>query len=49
LLFFAPAVSGDFPDLGAFGRAGLGGFGAAWTLMMMESLRVGNQGKLISQ
>lgn len=47
--FFAPVAGGDFPDLSAFGRAGLGGFGVAWTLMVMESLRAGNQGKLISQ
>lgn len=48
VIFFTPAVSGDFPDLANFGRAGSGGFGAAWTIMIMESLRVGNRGRLVS-
>lgn len=45
---FAPAVSGEYPDMSIFGKVGLGWFGAAWTLMVMESLRVGNRGRLVS-
>lgn len=48
--FFAPVV-----DLGVgrealslFSLYGLGQFGGVWTLMVMESLRVGNRGLVVS-
>jgi hypothetical protein len=46
--FFAPVVQGGSEPLNLFSLFGLGQFGAAWTLLLLESLRKGNQGKVIS-
>lgn len=46
--FFAPVVGHGNNDLRLFSIQGAGQFGAAWTLLTMESLRLGNKGKLVS-
>jgi hypothetical protein len=46
--FFAPVVNTSNTNLTLFSILGLGQFGAAWTLLMMESMRLGNKGKAIS-
>lgn len=46
--FFALVVDMNYPALNLFSVWGLGQFGAVWTLMMMESMRLGNKGKVIS-
>jgi hypothetical protein len=46
--FFAPVVDLKNSDLVLSSTFGLGQFGAGWTLMMMESLRSGNKGRIIS-
>jgi hypothetical protein len=48
--FFAPVCDAGFgrEGLWLFSLFGLGQFGAAWTIMVMESLRVGNRGLVIS-
>jgi hypothetical protein len=46
--FFAPVVDIKNPALNLFAIWGLGQFGALWTLMVMESMRMGNKGKAIS-
>jgi hypothetical protein len=46
--FFAPAVAGTNTALSLFLFFGFGQFGAFWALMVMESLRKGNQGKIVS-
>jgi hypothetical protein len=46
--FFAPVVDSNNTDLKLFSIFGFGQFGAAWTLLMMESLRFGNKSKIIS-
>lgn len=46
--FFAPVVDQGYNDLTLFSIEGAGQFGAAWTLLLMESLRRGNKGKLVS-
>ena len=43
--FFAHTVDGSVLW---FGRFGAGQFGAAWGLMVMEGLRAGNRGRLVS-
>jgi nucleoside permease NupC len=45
--FFAPIFSSETP-LALFCIVGFGQFGAAWTLMVMESMRFGNKGKAVS-
>jgi len=46
--FFAPVVDPKNPELTLFSVLGLGQFGAAWTLLMLESMRMGNKGKVVS-
>jgi hypothetical protein len=46
--FFAPVVDREFPALNLFAIWGLGQFGAVWTLMVMESMRMGNKGRAVS-
>jgi hypothetical protein len=46
--FFAPVLNSTNGALTVFSIFGLGQFGAAWTLMMMESMRVGNRGEIVS-
>jgi hypothetical protein len=46
--FFAPVVQGGNEALNLFSLFGLGQFGGAWTLLVMESLRRGNKGKVVS-
>ena len=46
--FFAPVVDVNNPALNLFALWGLGQFGAIWTLMVMESMRMGNKGKSVS-
>jgi len=46
--FFAPVVDPAYPGLNLFSIHGAGQFGAAWTLMMMEGMRMGNRGRIIS-
>lgn len=46
--FFAPVVGSGNNSLVLFGIMGAGQFGATWTLLMMESQRLGNKGKLVS-
>jgi hypothetical protein len=46
--FFAPVVDVNNPALNLFAIWGLGQFGAIWTLMVMESMRMGNKGKAVS-
>jgi hypothetical protein len=45
---FAPVVEGANKSLSLFLRFGFGQFGAGWTLLVMESLRKGNQGRAAS-
>jgi hypothetical protein len=46
--FFAPVVDLRNGDLTLAGIFGLGQIGAAWALMMLESLRLGNKGRIVS-
>jgi hypothetical protein len=46
--FFAPVLDPKNGALILFSVFGLGQFGGAWTMMMMESLRIGNKGKAVS-
>jgi hypothetical protein len=46
--FFGPVVQGGSNALNVFSLFGLGQFGGAWTLLVMESLRRGNKGKAVS-
>jgi hypothetical protein len=46
--FFAPVLDTNHTALTLFTIAGFGQFGAVWTLMMMESMRMGNKGKVVS-
>ena len=43
--FFAPTVDKSNPALFLFTIFGLGQFGGAWTLLVLESMRSGNIGK----
>lgn len=46
--FFAPVVDRSHSNLTLSGGFGLGQFGAAWALLMLESLRFGNKAKVVS-
>lgn len=46
--FFAPVLDDNNHALKLFSIFGLGQFGAGWMVMMMESLRYGNQGRIVS-
>lgn len=46
--FFAPVVDRNQGALTLFSFFGFGQFGAVWTLMMMESMRMGNRRRLVS-
>jgi hypothetical protein len=46
--FFGPVFQGGNEPLNLFSLFGFGQFGAAWTLLLMESFRKGNQGKAVS-
>ena len=46
--FFAPVLDGNNDALKIFSIFGLGQFGAGWMVMMMESLRQGNSGRIVS-
>ncbi|KAH6702038.1 hypothetical protein BKA61DRAFT_561324 [Leptodontidium sp. MPI-SDFR-AT-0119] len=46
--FFAPVVDMNQGALSMFSIFGTGQFGAAWTLMVMESLRMGNRRRVVS-
>lgn len=46
--FFAPCLDLSHGDLTLFAFQAFGQFGAAWTLMMMESMRLGNSGAAVS-
>lgn len=46
--FFGPLVQVGNEPLHLFSLFGLGQFGGAWTLLVMESLRRGNSGKAVS-
>jgi hypothetical protein len=46
--FFSPTFDLNNRDLSLFSLFGGGQLGAAWTLMMLESVRTGNKGKLIT-
>src|SRR5690349_20239210 len=48
VLFFWPCVNGDHPDISLFGMLFIGQSVAAWTLTMLEGMRTGNAGQLIS-
>jgi len=43
VVFFSPLLDLSHGDLTLFGFYGFGQLGAAWTLMMMESMRMGNR------
>lgn len=47
--FIWPFAAGHRPDLSLVGLALVGAFGSTWFLIVMESLRIGNQGTLASQ
>ena len=46
--FFSPVVKGNNVPLTLHTHFGFGQFGAGWTLLIMESLRRGNKGRLVS-
>jgi hypothetical protein len=46
--FFGPLVTVGDESLHLFSMFGLGQFGGAWTLLVMESLRSGNRGRAVS-
>jgi hypothetical protein len=46
--FFTPVLDDNNEALQLFSIFGLGQFGAAWMVMMMESMRQGNSGKIVS-
>lgn len=50
VVFFAPVLDMGFgrEDLFLFSLFGLGQFGAAWTIMVMEGMRIGNKGLGVS-
>lgn len=47
--FIWPFAAGHRPDLSLVGLALVGAFGSTWFLIIMESLRIGNQGTWASQ
>lgn len=48
VIFSAPVLDLSHADLTLFGFHGFGQFGAAWTLIMMESMRMGNRFRAVS-
>ena len=46
--FFAPIIEASSASLSLFSLFGLGQLGAVWTLLLLESLRVGNRGEVVS-
>jgi hypothetical protein len=46
--FIAPLLDFSHGETSLFGLHGLGQLGAAWTLMMMESMRMGNRARTVS-
>lgn len=48
VIFFAPMVDFNNTASSLFSIFGLGQFAAAWGLLVMESMRIGNAGRLIS-
>ncbi|QSZ35193.1 hypothetical protein DSL72_008060 [Monilinia vaccinii-corymbosi] len=48
MVFFAPVCDGRNSALWLYSIYGMGQLGAAWTLLVMESLRSGNQGRAVS-
>lgn len=46
--FFAPVLNYASNDVTLFTIFGMGQFGAAWTLIMLESFRQGNHRKIVS-
>lgn len=46
--FFAPIVDGKDASISLYALFGLGQFGAAWALLCMESMRLGNRWRLVS-
>ncbi|KAH8595612.1 hypothetical protein B0O99DRAFT_511850 [Bisporella sp. PMI_857] len=48
VIFFAPVVDSSNGNLSLFSITGAGQFGAAWTLLMLEGMRQGNRGKVVS-
>jgi len=46
--FFSPVVDSRNGELVLFSIFGAGQFGGAWVLLMMESLRLGNKGRIVS-
>lgn len=46
--FFLPVLDGSSNDMTLYVIDMFGQFGAGWTLLMMESLRKGNQGRIPS-
>lgn len=45
---WAPVFSGENVELTLWAVMGFGQFGAVWTLMMMEGLRMGNRRRVIN-
>jgi hypothetical protein len=48
IVFVAPLLDFRHGEVSLFGMHGFGQLGAAWTLTMMESMRMGNRAKTIS-
>ncbi|KAH7417676.1 hypothetical protein BKA64DRAFT_658555 [Cadophora sp. MPI-SDFR-AT-0126] len=48
VIFFAPVADMNQGALSMSSIFGMGQFGAAWTLMVMESMRMGNTGRIVS-
>jgi hypothetical protein len=48
VILMAPLLDTNNAALALFSIAGFGQLGAVWTLMMMESMRMGNKGKAVS-
>ena len=48
VVFFSPVLDPRNGALMLYSIFGLGQFGAAWTIMMMEGMRRGNKGKIVS-
>jgi len=47
-VFVAPLLNFKHGEVSLFGIQGFGQLGAAWTLMMMESMRMGNRARTVS-
>jgi hypothetical protein len=48
ITFFAPVVDARSGALHLYSVFGLGQFGGAWALMVLETLRMGNLGRVVS-